>query len=76
MKPPNENGGPVSETAALHELPIAKPKADAHGELVNQARHRRRHYFRRHQRTGHPLDFHLATIMQAALVGLLEARRP
>ena len=35
MKPPNENGGPVSETAALHELPIAKPKADALGELVN-----------------------------------------
>ena len=37
MKPPNENDGPVSETAALHELPIAKPKADVSGESVNLA---------------------------------------
>ena len=37
MKPPNENDGPVSETAALHELPIAKPKADVFGAGVNLA---------------------------------------
>lgn len=37
MKPPNENGGPVSETAALHEAPVAKPKADVVGEGVNTA---------------------------------------
>ena len=73
MKPPeNENGG--FSAAAIALAPAKEP--DALGELVNQARHRRRHYFRRHQRTGHPLDFHLATIMQAALVGLLEARKP
>lgn len=37
MKPPNENGGPVSETAALHEPSTAKSKADALGDSVNLA---------------------------------------
>lgn len=37
MKPPNENGGSVSETAALHEPSTAKSKADALGESVNLA---------------------------------------
>lgn len=37
MKPPdsNESGGPVSRTAARMITPVAKPKADALGELVN-----------------------------------------
>ena len=37
MKPPdpNENGGPVSETTARMITPVAKPKDDALGELVN-----------------------------------------
>lgn len=38
MKPPErESGGMVSQTAASHELPIAKPKADVLGESVNLA---------------------------------------
>ena len=35
--PPNENGGPVSETAARMITPVAKPQADVLGESVNLA---------------------------------------
>ena len=38
MKPPErESGGMVSQTAAPHEAPVAKPKADVSGESVNLA---------------------------------------
>ena len=37
MKPPNENGGSVSETAARMITSVAKPEADVSGESVNLA---------------------------------------
>lgn len=38
MKPPeSKSGDHVAAIAALHELPTAKPKADALGESVNLA---------------------------------------
>ncbi len=75
MKPPNENGGPVSEAAArVVVIPAKEP--DAVGELVNHLRQRARHYFTRYQTTGSQRDIRRATMMQAALVGILEARRP
>lgn len=77
MKPPErESGGMVAQTAARMEAPTAKSKADAHGDLVNVARESARFYFARHERTGDHLDIRRATMMQAALVALLEARRP
>ena len=37
MKPPNENGGSVSETAARMITSVAKPEADVSGDSVNLA---------------------------------------
>jgi hypothetical protein len=75
MKPPdpNKNGGPVSEAAARVEKPAKVP--DVIGQAVKQLRQRARFYFDRYQTSGEHADSMSAAILQAALVGLLEARR-
>ena len=73
MKPPDEtrNGGP--KTAARMK-PAKVP--DVIGQAVKQLRQRARFYFSRYQTSGDHTDIRRATMFQAALVGLLEARRP
>ena len=73
MKPPEtRNGGP--KAAATHEAPAKRP--DVIGDAVKQLRQRARFYFDRYQTSGNHADIRRATMFQAALVGLLEARRP
>jgi hypothetical protein len=72
MKPPNENGGPVKAAARMRE-PAKAP--DVIGQAVKQLRQRARFYFDRYQTSGDHSDIRRATMFQAALVGLLEARR-
>jgi len=73
MKPPNENGGPV-KAAARMKAPAKAP--DVIGQAVKQLRQRARFHFDRYQTSGDHSDIRRATMFQAALVGLLEARRP
>ena len=72
--PENESGDHVAAVAAMNAPSQAKP--DCLSEIVNRLRQRARFYFNRYQRTGDHLDIRRATMMQAALIGLLEARRP
>jgi len=72
LKPPNGNGGP--KAAATHEAPAKEPTVI--GQAVKQLRQRARFYFDRYHTSGDHADIRRATMFQAALVGLLEARRP
>jgi len=71
MIPPNENDGPVK--AAARMKPAKVP--DVIGQAVKQLRQRARFYFDCYQTSGDHADIRRATMFQAALVGLLEARR-
>jgi hypothetical protein len=72
MTSPKEKRRPATGAALLK--PNMTP--DYLGEIVKMLRQRARFYFARYEAKHDPRDAHRAAAFQAALVGILEARRP